>query len=855
LNQGLDHPLILVSAPAGYGKTTLLSTWLDQRPSSAAWISLDESDNDLAHFLTYLVAALQKIQAEAGKTVLAMLQSPQLLQINVLITSLINDVAQFEDHFVVVLDDYHVIQEPSIHQAVNFLLDHLPRQMHLVISTRADPPFPLAKLRAQSRLLEIRATDLCFTAQEAEKFLNQSMDLSLPSAEVGTLAARTEGWIAGLQMAAVSMQGRQDASRFIQSFAGSNRHVLDYLLEEVLERQPETIQAFLLKTSLLNQLNGALCNAVTGQTNGQDMLELLDRMNLFVHALDDQRCWYRYHNLFSDLLRQRLQNTHPALVPALHLRASEWYEEEGVFSEAIGHAFSAGEFDRAAGLIEKTADSSLMHGELRTFLSWVERLPEAVACQRPLLCVYHAEALLLSGRPLGPVAKRLEGTPEHDAIQALIASYQGDVEISKKLSLRALAHLPQESVFLRGVITSALGAVLMLSGEVEPAIQSFRTAADIGRQNGNLMLEVIALCRTGQLHHVKGELQKAERLIRKALELCADRQGDDLPVASMPLMLLANLLLERNDLEPALKVIQKAIELSLVSGGFWSVDCYVVYAFVLQARGDVEGAVEAIRSARKIASRTEANRFDDIYTAAYEAHLCLAQGNLDAAVQWARQRNLDPWEEHGTVAAQDGCSARLFHLVEVEQTVLAKIYLAQGKAEEAMSVLASLLPESERLGRRLSVIKNLVLQGLAFQRQEKLAEARVALEAALSLAEPEGLLRIFVDEGQPVEELLRAVVTHKVADQYITNLLNVFAHEKTISAPLLAPKKMIEALSEREVEVLHLIAEGLSNREIAGRLYISLSTVKGHTANIYGKLAVKNRTQAVARGRELALIP
>lgn len=851
----MENKLILISAPAGYGKTTLLSIWLNQCPYDAGWISLDEGDNDLAHFLTYLVAALQKIHAEIGKTVLAMLQSPQALQTNLLISTLINDIAQLQDPFLLTLDDYHVIQEPSVHQAVNYLLDHLPWQMHLVISTRADPPLPLARLRARSQILEIRATELCFTTQEAEKFFNQSMNLSISADEVGVLAVRTEGWIAGLQMAAVSMHERADVSHFIRNFAGSNRHILDFLLEEVLERQPDAIQAFLLKTSILNQLNGSLCNAVTGQADSQSILEFLERANLFVVSLDDQRCWYRYHHLFSDLLRNRLQNTEPTLVPSLHSSASQWYEDNGLSPEAINHAFSAGEFNRAARLIEKTADSTLMHGELKTFLSWVERLPEAIARQWPFLCVYHAEALLLSGKPMGHMIQRLEGTPEYDAVQALLASYQGDVELSKKLSRRVLGNLPEDSAFLQGVITSALGAILLLSGEVEPAIQSFREAAEIGKKNNNLMLEVIALSRIGQLHLLKGEPHKAEEFIRKALELTVDHQGGYLPVASMPLMILAYLLREWNDLQPAFRLIQEAVELSQVSGGFWSVDCYVVYAFVLQAQGNAAGALEAIRNARKIASLTAANRFDEIYTAAYEAELFVAQGNLDAAVQWARHYDLNESEESGNVATVSRLNPHLFHLVEIEQTTLAKVYIAQGKADEALAILMSLLPETEKRGRKRSVLANLVLQALAFQSKGKLAEALDGLQAALSIAEQGGFIRIFVDEGQPMEKLLRMVADDKNTHEYITKLLVAFDNGKTVTTSLPSPEKLIEGLSDRELEVLRLIAAGYSNRDIAERLFISLSTVKGHTANIFSKLAVKNRTQAVARGRGLKLIP
>ena len=854
LNRGLECKLTLVSAPAGYGKTTLVSSWLSQCPYPAAWISLDEGDNDLVRFLSYLVAGLQSIHAEIGRSALAMLQSPQVLTVQFFLSTLINDIAQFQDHFVLVLDDYHQIQEAPIHQALGFLLDHLPGQMHLVVATRADPPLPLARLRAQSQILELRAAELCFTPPEAEKFLSQSMGLPISGEEAGTLAARTEGWIAGLQLAAVSIQGREDASRFIQSFAGSSRHVLDYLLEEVLERQPEPIQSFMLKTSILRHLKGSLCDAVTGQNDGQAMLEGLDRANLFIVSLDDQRCWYRYHHLFADLLRQRLNHRYPGLEPALHLRASAWYEENGLPFEAIHHAFLAGDYDRAARLIEKTVETTLMHGELKTFLSWVEQLPETAARRRPLLSVYHAVVLLLSGKAIDPAARRLEGTPEYDAIQALIASYQGDVALSQMLCKRVLEHLPKESVFLRGAITSALGAVLFMSGDVEPAIQTFRAAEEIGRVNGNLMQQVIALSRLGQLHHLFGRLREAEVFYHNALDLCVDRQGSNLPVASMPLMACAFLAREWNDLNLALSLIRKSIELCEVSGGFWSVDSYVVYAMVLQARGDGEGALEAMQKARKIAATTRANRFDDMYTACYEARLFVAQGKIDNALQWARKNNLDQPQGSGNAAAESRLSPHLYHLVELEQMSLARVYIALGKLDEALAILAFLLNESERRGRKACVIEIQVLKAMAYLAQDNSADALTALQAALTAAGSEDFIRVFVDEGRPMERLLTAAAHQKIAPEAVYNLLNAFGNATTAAPSQLSSHALVEPLSERELEVLRLVAAGLSNREIAGRLVISLSTVKGHTANIFGKLAVKNRTQAVARGRELELV-
>lgn len=854
LNQGLECGFVLISAPAGYGKSTLLSAWFSYLDTPAVWYSIDDSDNDPIRFLTYLGTTLSKIHPTLGEALDIAIQTSPLPAVEVLLTPLVNSLAQVQRPLWLVFDDFHLIQNPILHQMIRFLIDQRPAPLHLAIATRADPPLSLSRLRARSKMVELRQDDLRFTFQESADFFNETMGLRISSEDAARITERTEGWVAGLQIAALSMQNSNDVSGFINSFTGSHHHILDYLLEEVFGRQPEAIQAFLLKTSILNHLNGPLCDAVTGQTGGQSALEYLDRENLFVVPLDDLRCWYRYHHLLSDLLRKRLQTSQPALVPTLHLRASEWYEENGIASEAINHAFSAGEFYRAACLIEKTADTTFMHGELKTFLSWFERLPEEIACQLPLLCVYHAEALLLSGLPLDRVTKRLEGTPEYEAIQALVASYQGDIELSKKLSERVLEHLPKESFFLRGVISSSFGAILLLSGEIEPAIRAFLLAAEIGRENNKLMLEVIALCRLGQLHHLKAELRKAEGFIRKALTLSTDNHGSYLPVASMPLMSLAHLVLEWNDLNSASSFIRKAVDLCQESGGFWSVDCYLVYAFVLQAQGDSDGALEAVRNARKIAFRTEANRFDDIYTSAYEAQIFVAQQNLKAADQWARQGSPIRVEDSGNVVEEHRLKTHIYHLIEIEQTTLAKFNLAQGKPEEALNILLPLLPESEKRGRRMSVITNLVLQAMAFQAQGKLTEALNVLRPALLMAEPESLIRVFLDEGQPMERLLKIAAGHKIALEYVTKLLDVFRSNKPASPSISSHQKLIEEVSSRELDVLKLLAQGCSDKKIAEILVVSRETVHTHLGNIYNKLGVHSRTEAIARARELDLL-
>jgi LuxR family maltose regulon positive regulatory protein len=702
--------------------------------------------------------------------------------------------------------------------------------------------------------MELRQADLCFTAEEAGEFFRQSIGVSISSEDINILTARAEGWITGLQMAAVSMRGCEDVSHFVQSFTGSNRYLLDYLMEEVFERQTEVIRDFLLKTSILNRLNGSLCNAVTGGTDGQSILETLDRANLFVVPLDETRFWYRYHNLFSELLRLRLQRTYPELAATLHQRASGWYERHGFTSEAIDQAISGGAYNRAGQLIEKTADSTLMHGRVRTFLNWMESLPDEVVCHLPLLSMYHAEALLFSGSSLDKVSKRLESASIYNAVQALSASYRGDIEHSKKLSERVLKDLPKEYVFLRGAITSSLGALFMLSGDVKPAIRSFRSAAEIGRESKNLMLEVIALSRMGQLYLTLGELQKAEEFLRKAVELSSTQPGTYLPIASMPMTHLAYLLLEKYELDSASSFIEKAVELSQESGGFWAVDSYVVSAFVSQAKGDFNGAIEAIGMARKVAYRTEANQIDDVYTAAYEAQLFAAQGNLPAALTWIRENHLNWQEEEGNGSVKNRVNPLLYHLLEVEQMTLAKICLAQGKSNEALGILVSIFSESEKRERRMSVMENLILQALAYQAQGDLSAALQKLAHVLSMASIEGYMRIFVDKGQPMKQLLKAAAEREINLAYVTALLELFRDAKTASAIRVLPCSLVEKLSMRELEILKLLAQRYSDKYIATTLVISRETVHKHLQNIYGKLGVHSRTEAVARAYELGIL-
>ncbi len=871
LTEGLARKLIVVSAPAGYGKTTLLSQWVGRNELPAAWVSLDESDNDPQRFLTYVVSALQTIDADMGAGALSLLQSPQPLPTESILNSLINEVAETPRDFTLVLDDYHLIEARPIHDALAFLLDRLPPQMHLVMASRTDPPLPLARLRGRGELTELRAAELRFTPDEAAAFLNQVMGLGLSADDIAALETRTEGWIVGLQLAALSMQGRADSTSFIQAFTGSHHFIIDYLVEEVLQRQPERMRSFLLQTSILERLSGPLCDAVTGQEDGRGMLETLERGNLFVVPLDDRRQWYRYHHLFADVLQAHSMEQQPDQAPIRHRRASEWYEQNGLPSDAIHHALAAEDFERAAGLVELAAPAMRRARQDATLLGCLKALPDELVRFRPVLSVEYAAALLATDQleavelHLRDAERWLDATVDTgervpaaemvvvneegfrslpgmiSVVRAHHAQTLGDLPGSVKYARRALDLVPEKDHLGRGAAAAHLGLASWASGDLEAAHRTFANGMASLQTAGHIADAISGTLILADIRRAQGRLHQAVSNYEHALQL-AMKQGEPVPRGTADLYVgMSELHRERGDLETATQHLLKSKEPGESAGlpenrYRWC----VAMARIKEAQGDLDGALDLLHEAERLYIRDAVPNVRPI--AALKTRIWVAQGRLAEALAWAQEQELTVEDE-------------LSYLREFEHITLARLLIAQHSSEgeerpihEAMELLKRLLNAAEEGERTGSVIEILVLQALAHEAQGDIPLALVSLERALTLAEPEGYVRIFVDEGSPMAALLREAAKHGIAPNYVSQLLRAFGKAEGRT------QLMIEPLSERELEVLRLLGTELNGPEIARELVVTLSTIRTHTRNIYSKLGVNSRRAAVDQAEELDLL-
>ena len=883
LSRGAESALTLVSAPAGFGKTTLLTEWLASYGAdgrSAAWLSLDQRDNDAALFWSYFVAALQTASPEVGAGALSLLQSPQT-PIESVLATLLNDLSAISDDVVLVLDDYHVIDARDVQDGMSFLLEHLPPQMHLVIASRADPALPLSRLRASGELVEIRAADLRFTPDEAAEYLNQKMGLVLTAQDVAALEGRTEGWIAALQLAALSLQGRDDIAGFIAGFAGDDRYIVDYLVEEVLQRQSGSVRSFLLKTSILSRLSGALCDAVTGQDGGKATLEALDRGNLFLVQLDDRRRWYRYQHLFGDMLRAHLLDEQPDGVRELNLRASDWYEHNGEPSEAIRHALAAEDFERAADLVEMAIPAMRSSRQEATLRRWLEALPGELVQVRPVLSVGYAGVLLLGGELEG-VEARLEdaerwldaptGThlgpeasteavvvddEEFRSLPGTIALYRatqalarGDVSGTVRHAERALELSPEEDHLRRASASGLLGLASWTSGDLEEAHRAYAECMAGLRRAGHVADTFGCAIALADIRSTQGRLGDAMHTCEEALQLASEQGGSVLRGAADMYVGMSELHRERNDLPTATQLLVRSQELGehlgLPQNPYrWR----VAMARIREAEGDLGAALDLLNEADRLYVSDYSPNVRPI--PALRARVQVTQGALGEAVGWARERGLSVDDD-------------LTYLREFEHITLARILLAQhtaGRAEssllEVTRFLERLLREAEEGERTGSVIEILELQAIAHQTHGDIRAALASLQRALTLAEPEGYVRVFVDLGPPMAALLRAAARVApgegtgIARDYVRRLLAAVRRSGG-STPV--RQGLIEPLSERELDVLRLLGTDLDGPDIARELVVSLNTVRTHTKNIYAKLGVNNRRAAVRMAEQLDLL-
>ena len=882
LEAGLSRKLTLVSAPPGFGKTTLVSEWIRGCGHPAAWLSLDKNDNDLSRFLIYLVAALQRIDAKIGVDVQAALDESPSPNFEILLTRLVSELERLPDKSILVLDDYHLIDSKPVHDVINFLIEYLPPAIHLVISGRTDPPLPISRLRVQGEVNEVRTSHLRFTKKELAAFLNDLMGFDLPSEGIAALEERTEGWIASLKLAALAMQGRQDWPEFIVQFSGSHRYVMDYLVDEVLARQPEEVQTFLRRTSILERFCAPLCEYVVGGNKELDFIDYLDRSDLFLIPLDDRREWYRYHHLFADFLSQRLRESEPDGIPELHRRASQWFENEGLVDESVQHALAAGDFESATRLVDGIAAGLLVQAESNKLLKLVEQLPPDLCQGYPMLCILHAWALLFMGQldMVEPALTRAEanlkeapGVPNPGyvtTVRAYLATQRGDLLKSIHLCEQALEEIAKASpdwitLIFRGSAVIWLGLNHRLLGNLDQARQLFTEAAGINQKAGNYYAALASFEQLAGLAVVRGQLHQALDLYRSGLELAQSwkdtegkLRGSLLAGAGLQLG-LGRVLYQWNDLDGAAAYIQHSADL-LELGEHWArMHSYRMLAYLKQAQGEFGTSAELLRKAWAIEDIIKVRRSSttDIPSLTKLAILLHRHGPEMAHLLTEANRRV---ESVGVHANDDvDFSSPAGYPRESAYSDLACLLIVLDRAAEALPVLTRLLVAAITMERQGDEIRYLVLIALA---QHALGNMQTALESlgrALTLAEPQGYVRLFVDEGRPMAELLRFAISQDIAPDYAGKLLAAFPEDVLSAVPIdrgpsINAQILVEPLSQREIDVLRLMAGGYKYQEIAERLVVSINTVRHHNRNIFGKLNANSRIQAIDRARELHLL-
>ena len=865
LDAGQRGKLTLVSAPAGFGKTTLVSVWLHARKIRAGWISLDENDNDPIRFLSYFVAALQavdnRIKGTGLEGIKAIQNESESVELESFLIRLINEIAEIPHDFALVLDDYHVISNAAIQNMLTFCLEHQPPQMHLILTTRADPPWALAHFRVRQEIQELRIKDLRFTSDEATHFFAE-IGLALEPDNIVALVRRTEGWAAGLQLAALTMQGREDTSRFVHDLRGDNRFIVDYLAEEVLEQQSPDLQDFMLKTSILGRMNASLCDALLQSKGSQRILRQLEEANLFLLPLDDERNWYRYHRLFADLLRSRLYEAHSAKSLAdLHRRVSEWFAEEGLIIEAMEHALEAEDYEQVTHLVEGNAFEMLEVGELNTLAGWLEAVPKKWVTREPWMTVISAWVLAYTGQldAVNPYLSHAKNALEKDAqrtasekdhllghiaaIQTFLAKHGGEMALAAGYAESALRYLPEDDFRTRSFTAAMQGTILQWQGKLSDAAKAYAEAISAGEKAGDTHTAVHALCDLAGLELMLGKLRDAEATSRKALEIAQKNKIHGARGAEYAHARLSGVLIQKNELKDALRHAEIALQLAKERGqGDMLYFCYVTLSGVEYR---IKGAKKALATLQNAKEMEKGASWHQQIIDQAEMGLHLAQGNIAPATRWVQQQD---W------AAEDKIPPEESSLY----TFLTRVLIAQKQFDRALALLGQLIEIEKRNEANGLLIGLFILQATTLQSLEKTEQALDAIQNALNLGEPEGYVSVFIDEGKPAKDLLQKIAQKGLMADYVNKILEVMGNEYASAREDTFSRKkgnmLPESLSARAVDVLRLLNSNMHAPDIAKELFISVNTVRSHIKSLYRKLNVHSRHEAVSKAKELELL-
>lgn len=912
IERGAAGPLTLLSAPAGFGKTNLLIEWVHQTELPVAWLNIDNDDNDFIRFFRYLIGAIQTVEPGLGAEALDFIQSTRGSGLEVGLTLLINEIFTVPNDIVVILDDFQTLKDPAILQDINFFLRNLPHNLHLIISSRSEPALELSFLRAKGRVIELGTQDLRFTGEEADQFFRKTLELQLLPETVQALEERTDGWITGLQMVAISLRYHSDPKTLLANLTGDAYYLVDFLAEEVLDRQPEDIRQFLLRSSILDSFNGSLCEAVINPEAkpgyGVVMLNRLEHANLFIVALDEKHEWFRYHHLFADFLRHIQSEINPGEIPVLQKRAASWFEQNDNLDEAFQYALASGDVEWTATLIERNTEEMLKTGEIFSLSRWIGKLPDEIIHQHPRLSLTYAWGLIAAydldhaqywiediKRILDQIEQTGSGSINDEVVvlkdfehaglwnlrgglaicQSTLAVLSGDAEQAAEYSRQATSSLGEENPFIHSLISMENSLYFVLSGDTQKAIESLRDTIRIARQANNLMVMVISTCQLADMQAMQGQLSQAWATLEKAQYMAVGPEGKQFPLAGLADIGFGEILLERDSLKEANSYLQRGIDTAESLWWLSNLDGMVSLARLRQAQGDIAGAQSIIEEASRFALSTESSQWDDTIVSAIAVRLALQHDDLATAIQFWKKSALPDFMFD--IHLEDYPYHIYECLVLAQVRLLVAIGRSQGNTsclQRSQELIESLLMEAKRFKRVTSQIEILILQAVIQLALGNPYKAQKTFRSALALGEPEGYRRIYLEGGQPVAELLAACrADQKESDSilpsitFIDSLLASFQKEVVpfVSSPSIGQIELESEtgdleedssifLSTREVEVLTLIAEGKSNKEISAQLYLALNTVKRHAYNIYAKLDVKNRTQAVSKARQLRLI-